>query len=409
MSNVMTYNQEDVTKIEQMVARFENRVSFQDILHWLTNFNETDREIALSLLNYLNFYTSERILSSLATSLEKIKALYPKNVRFLPVRKINKEQKNIHTGGQSGGMIAYYVRKAIEVNRLDKKYFVINENELIRYKNKRKTYYFFLVDDFSGSGDTIIDYYNFIKDQIPSHFTVGVLTIGYMEQARLRFDKCFTHCFGEKIVPIFNEIKGLSWLNTYSNREYMLFARTYGDKLFRESEGNISAMGYKQSQALLAFEYGTPDNTLPIIWASPNEGAKSPWFPIFPRNSVDRIDKYLQNKRYIYRWIAYASEAHLFNQSSRRYTADNIRNFLTLLLLSNHKSEVVICNTLAIGSAEFEDIVAQCRYAHLLDEVNHLTAQGELFIRRYKNDEQSVKNLRMYESSYIPHTFNGIS
>ena len=38
------------------------------------------------------------------------------------------------------------------------------------------------------------------------------------------------------------------------------------------------ALGYNNAQALIAFEYNTPNNTLPIIWADDNQ-----WNSLFKR------------------------------------------------------------------------------------------------------------------------------
>lgn len=403
------YDEAFVTKIEQTIARFESRISFQDVLYWLANFREVDRDVALSLLNYVNYYTSDRILSSLASSLKEIKKIYPKDVRFLPVRKIKKNQPNAHVGGQSGALIAYYVKKAIDAIHAKTYYSTIEEIELPRYAKKKNVYHFILVDDFSGSGDTIIDYFDSIKDKLPTICTIDVLTVGYMNQAYLRLHEKFDYCFGEKIISVFDDISGLVWLNKFKMDEYRLLALKYGNQLYDSKNGNITAFGYKDSQALLAFEYGTPNNTLPIIWASKAEGSLIEWTPIFPRNAASRIEKYLRNKRYLYRWIAYASEANLFNQTKPTYKFNNIRNFLVLLLISKHKSEIVICNTLSIGLDEFAEIIEECQQYRLLDSVNNLTFQGDMFIRRYNKDAVNANNLSFCKTTYIPKTFNGIS
>ena len=39
------------------------------------------------------------------------------------------------------------------------------------------------------------------------------------------------------------------------------------------------ALGYNDSEMLIAFEYNTPNNCLPIIWVESND-----WIPLFKRN-----------------------------------------------------------------------------------------------------------------------------
>jgi len=43
------------------------------------------------------------------------------------------------------------------------------------------------------------------------------------------------------------------------------------------------ALGYQDSQLLLGFSHNIPDNTLPIIWRDPSNGAPREWAAAFPR------------------------------------------------------------------------------------------------------------------------------
>jgi hypothetical protein len=60
-------------------------------------------------------------------------------------------------------------------------------------------------------------------------------------------------------------------------------AQEYGEQLYP-----LGPLGYDDSQALIAFSYNTPNNTLPIIWASSNnEKAKGMnWNPLFERKKI---------------------------------------------------------------------------------------------------------------------------
>jgi hypothetical protein len=57
-------------------------------------------------------------------------------------------------------------------------------------------------------------------------------------------------------------------------------SKRYGDKLYHKGP-----LGYDESQALIVFPHNTPNNTLPIIWAS-HRNEKTigvPWNPLFER------------------------------------------------------------------------------------------------------------------------------
>ena len=42
----------------------------------------------------------------------------------------------------------------------------------------------------------------------------------------------------------------------------------YGDIIYRKRSNGAHPLGYNNSQALVTFPYGTPNNTLPIIWSN---------------------------------------------------------------------------------------------------------------------------------------------
>lgn len=74
----------------------------------------------------------------------------------------------------------------------------------------------------------------------------------------------------------------------YRNYEgHRNFCYEHGSKLVTPKKSKSekdNVLGFGNSQSLISFSYGTPNNTLPIIWAN-----KDGWIPLIPRFSIDRI------------------------------------------------------------------------------------------------------------------------
>ena len=56
---------DNIVSIENVVAHLYNRVTYEDIVAWLDNFSNEDRDTALQLLGYVNLFTSDRIYDTL--------------------------------------------------------------------------------------------------------------------------------------------------------------------------------------------------------------------------------------------------------------------------------------------------------------------------------------------------------
>lgn len=74
----------------------------------------------------------------------------------------------------------------------------------------------------------------------------------------------------------------------------MSICQKYGEKLYPKHP-----LGYDDSQLLIAFEYNTPNNTLPIIWSSTNNESsniETIWHPIFERRKIKVNNKTKSNE-----------------------------------------------------------------------------------------------------------------
>ena len=84
--------------------RFDEQISEADILAWLYNFEESDWETALTLLNQVSFYSETRCANVLEDCLQQIiRAHSGMPIAIYPIGGI----------GKSGGIIAYLIKKII--------------------------------------------------------------------------------------------------------------------------------------------------------------------------------------------------------------------------------------------------------------------------------------------------------
>ena len=143
-----------------------------------------------------------------------------------------------------------------------------------------------LVDDFSGTGGTIIDGLRRELDVLKSLNRNGVRIIvialagfdsaqgkiqSFIEQSELDAKVYFCDPFGDEH-RAFSETSR-AFLNPAERERAREIAEDKGVQL-----DNKQPLGYGNTQSLVVFSDSCPNNTLPILWAD-----KKGWTPIFPR------------------------------------------------------------------------------------------------------------------------------
>lgn len=404
----MKYTLENVARVENVVAHLYNRVSFENVVKWLENFSEEDRDIALQLLGYMNLFTSDRIYLSLHNSLDRIlKETREGKIKIISVKKLNKNLEGT-SGGQSGDLMAYYARKVAE-SVSKKKIQVIREENLKRLQ-KSKRYKIVLIDDIFGTGDTFIDYYNHIRPLISPNWEIAALAIAYMPQAERKMKRRHIKVYGEPIISIFQAIRDAGMADSKNAVIYKKLSVKYGGKLYKAKNGNIKTLGYKNSQALIGFEYGVPNNTLPIIWSSKQENKTgAPWFPIFARNIVDRLDKKRRYKNDRKRWfyMSYKNGLRLTDKMNNTIGWGNaLEMYAILSMLEQSKDEILILNFFGISRHEYDEILSNARENQLLDQTNNLTEKARMALSEINAVNYNPKDIdvtKLNTKVYLPH------
>jgi hypothetical protein len=403
--------------ITMLCDKFQNVISPMDIIKWLENFEETDWKKALTVLTHFEYFSIDDIIKEYSYGMEKIiqeKKYADEKFYLVPVG----EQ------GKSGSAMLYFLKKSIEfINKQDFIIIVNNiEKNIIEKKENLSNFIIVLVDDFSGTGHTIKEFY---KKFIPPQFKncpIVALTVAYMEKAQYLLKKEEIQIYGNKRMPAFSQ-RGSVFGYPPRMEVIRSFCFEYGDKLYsksnydKEKKGN-HPLGFMNSQSLIGFEHSIPNNTLPIIWADKKRSdKKQKWIPLFPRRGNLIIERSKKRKQEQGRWasIAHKLEINLTEENINIYGKDSIRLLSMIRLKQKHKNIFSICQELGINLNEYDDIIKRGVEKGFFNEKENLTEYATNMCNDISRKDKFIENklrseLIIQENLlYVPKTFRGSS
>lgn len=419
----------DNLTLDILSARLKNVVSPLDILKWLSNFPKNEAEMAIDFLSNMTVYSTFEIEEILNQNFSVIIKTLEKNEKLVihPVGKF----------GKSGSMIAYFFQKTNFYKTFKNRISLLASLENFIPIADTK-YSLALLDDFVGSGKTINDYYNEKIEGKSDLFQKIIFTgIAGMEDGIKNIKPNFSNV----VIPESNV-----FLKTFSSkvsyfgyRKYLKhreLAFKYGKLLtnpIKLKNGNdkfIHALGYNNSQALVSFSYGSPNNTLPIIYSSGNKTTK--WIPLIPRFSNDKINSARDFRKMV------SHELSILKEFGSEIVRDN---FFTLKVKKGNKifssvnhidfsiysiiklsrdgyTPISICHKLGILYSDYENYLKLGKERGIFRDFDKLTIFGlELFADAKKCINKRKKSI-IYDNSdsysireieYIPKSFNGRS
>jgi len=394
-------------QLTQLRYQFDNQVTESDILRWLTNFDENEWGMAIRLLSEVQFFSEARCGEVLARGLTAIIEDYKLDkVYILPVGSV----------GKSGHMIAFSTHKLCEMKALKGKCAVVESIENLKLENN--TSVFVLLDDFSGSGNTIAEFYNKILPCLDVNQDICVLTVAYMRRARLRLEREGLKIYGVEQLPAFAQ-RGSVFGYPLNMKIMRTFAQNYGAKLYHKQGKKISEytgpLGYANSQSLVCFHHTTPNNSLPILWASKVVEGRA-WIPLFPRFEQNRIDMDSTFERRKYYWASLLQKLGLkLSQCTKAgFDKDRIKLIGVIHYKHQNRSDAYICSILGISLYEFESLLNEGRRMKLIAADGNLTPEGnDIYgrIRKADKNDNSYRKFNMLPAGmnlYIPNRFLGL-
>jgi hypothetical protein len=402
----MIKNYQHIT--DSICDKFHNVISSFDIIAWLDNFERKDWKKALIVLENFEYYSTNEIIKEFEMGLSELLEDVPTGkIYFLPVGKI----------GKSGSAMIYYLKKTPKFS--NSRIVLLEKEDFNKIEDNANLV---IVDDFSGTGNTIIEYIDLIKEKLPENYNVYILTIAYMLNAKITLENIGVKIYGNLRNSIFSK-RGSVFGYYPKMKAIREFCFKYGNLLYplakyTEKKTKHHPLGFDNSQVLLGFEHSIPNNVLPIIWADKKVKGKN-WVPIFPRRGKLLIDKANEIKHSEKYWASIFFKLGLnegIYSIEERYNKQTLQLLSVIRLKRKKRNPISICHILGINLNEYENIINKGINKKLFNSSGDLTKQG---INIYEQINKKVKFLNIKEEKqellieedmlYIPKTFRGSS
>ncbi|MGD0339597.1 MAG: hypothetical protein ABSB78_12510 [Bacteroidota bacterium] len=416
-------NEDWKERISIIEKRLKKSVNSIEILSWLNNFEYRDWNNALKVLEALEYFSESEIIELYENRISKIIGTLSSTMEYV-VHPIGEY-------GKSGTMMVYYFKKTPSfINNSYLFSFAEKTHKLKSVLNLRKT--LLLLDDYLGTGKSANDYVRqFVLPLLNKRgLTIPIILVS------LFGNESGIKLIGRKLpkIKIYTEQRLKAFTSRgsiFGNYKRMIvirkFCYKYGQGLFTiydpVTHNNIDhPLGYQNSQSIIVFPYGPPNNTLPIIWSSDHN-----WHPLYPRHSFAKINQTRrfrrENAQIMAKLLADGNIDDIISghgkTSWREYnyaTKTDFMIFAVILMKRMRRPVPIVCQTLGITETDYLKILTDATTRELLDAEGELTNKGEKIykeanrIRRHNIQTHSMIQLRQKEEvMYIPKIFMGRS
>ncbi len=387
---------------------------------WLEQFHGIDHLHALFLLRTLTLVSHNEFEKSLSELIYSIPIKGKERVALFCVRKpkateelslrderSDKERRNQYSSADRVG----YLLKNIE--RSNKQYQVEPTLESMRAE---KTKHIILVDDISGTGKRILDYWKSWANPTLRSW--------------LSYKKCKLWLVLYAIHPIATEkiFKSIGYLgkdkDSIKGKITLLKTPYLWDEQIEElceryaiyTHKPKAALGYGKTFAPIVFQHGCPNNTPVILW-----GQSSDWTALFPNQSVPaNFQDCFQEGGNAYTEAEILWESNqptlalqLIDEIDNRTISPPNKRMLTMLGLRMRGVKAdKIAPMLMISREDFLDIVSSAKDFSLIDDQMNVTNYGAEILTRYRvsfnKAEKKLKVIDEYVQFYYPRQYLGV-
>ncbi|WP_108807548.1 hypothetical protein [Aquimarina spinulae] len=418
-----------VKKMENLLPRLKYSITPFKLIKWLENFEKEDIPLIQDLILAFEYIPFIEMQYRLGEQLDKLLKHIPLTDRILFIP--------FGDYGKSSFLVTYPLKNTTAFkhasNKRRKTTYRKHFSYSFNFKDETvdKNTHIVFIDDFVGSGDSFITAYNdiykkWIKNKGISN--VYLLSVIIMKQGETNIDKELQksiNVFAERRENVFN---GQNPIFKIFKNEYRLkkINYKYGKDIYTSAE-EFKPWGYGKSGALIAFDHGTPNNTLPIIWGEKQKvGERTQvWYPLYPRWATKRMQEAKMFKKDISFYLGILNRLQLDRFVNDTYNLDGLKrkynkkldfsNIAIMKLKKDMYNDIMTCQLLGITQTELEEIYSTLRKKKYLDLNNVLTALGTLFLNKLETKARQLKfrqdkpeNFNMKKNQYIPISFGGI-
>jgi hypothetical protein len=411
-----------IKKVDYIFPKLKYSVNFRKIIRWLENFESYEIENAIDFLFFLEFVDYSELTFRMNEQLKNAFQKIPKDyfVFIYP---------GVATYPKSAEVINYVLKETpVYLKRKKENHCLITrdlEKDLVAGKDTA----IILTDDFIGTGLSFEKGYvtkSKLKLELDSNPFIKIrflISAICMNEGRDFIYKKYPEItiFSEFREKIFNE--SYSPFSIANNTEKMrLLALKYGNQIRTQRyHPYYTPLGFDASEALIAFSHSTPNNTLPIIWASNN------WFPLYPRFARDKMNQSKEIKSEVAFYIGIMNRLGLDlynNQSIKvngkrqiKYNKKIDHSLLCVMKLLQEGFEIPsICQILGITGIEYKSIVNYGKRRLVLNSLGKISNMGLIFYNELMKNTYKKRfiskdkgQFEMKNVNYIPKSFEGMS
>ncbi len=248
-----------------------------DIKKWLHRFQLSEFEDAFLILERIQYHDSHIVDGYMEGLSGELKKIFDNDLSEILFYQLGESPAS------SGGNLLYSYRKDLGLPESSFPYLPFKDIDL----SGKKAIVFF--DDIIGSGNQAVRFAkNHLKNiKIDKYYVALMAFEKGLENVRNNggFKKVIVHEIISEELRAFSP--GSQVFPDADTREQIKrLCGKYGKLLYPKHP-----LGYDDSQALIVFPHNTPNNTLPIIWAS-EKNEKEPgyiWYPLWER--IKKIEK----------------------------------------------------------------------------------------------------------------------
>ncbi|PEY68591.1 hypothetical protein COJ41_14910 [Bacillus thuringiensis] len=269
-----TLIQNNLDEIREIALNWPVKISCEDVLNWILQFDVEDFDLALRIIRNLNVLGFDDVNEAIKIAYSKLnRAAYKEGSS---ISKKNTVYAGLGDASKSGSMISYHFRV---LNGISENNF-IHESHIEMIKNK-EIKNIVLVDDVIASGDTAVKEINKLRESliiINPELRVFLLAVCGMKKGLDRInEEIGVNAFAAYEYTEIDTITSLD--SSFYNGINFDQRNVLKEKIIEYGKNtNKSGLGYKGIGALIVFPYNTPNCTLPVVWGDTNG-----WIPLFRR------------------------------------------------------------------------------------------------------------------------------
>lgn len=383
---------------------------------WISQFNTPeDRALASHMLNQLKFISEREFESHIENSLIKLQKKLNQTIAVYPIIpapskevsgydlftggvSVNRESDGREVGRRrkygSEDRVGHFVSKLQEQFRRGTGSSTIECIPTINQIKTQKIQHIVLIDDISGSGHRITDFWrNCVPRTIKSLLSYKRIELWIMLYTITQNGKKVLKK-GIKKFPIDTHLITIlpeTNHHFFLNEELVRLSLNYAKMIDMESCG----LGYKESAGMTIFEHGCPNNVPAILWAKnkhwkglfPNRGIPTELRPYFDEEGIMRAVESLWNN----------SQENLAlilleNIDRNNISQDESLMLTQLGLLLKGIAVSKIASYLFISIEKNEQLInLSVKYFFYNKITKEVTALGKEFIKRYRSKYREPK------------------